>query len=592
MTPERASSLMQEAIILQQKGNHQEALEAYKEMLVHYPGHPDLLQNAGLANVFIGQLEVAESLFLRALQVRPNFDMARCSLVKVWVRLNRIQELREVSKDTNWITVIDEGACKAICSFFFRRDEYENLFPVLKRFLVVAPESVEAHHTMGQALYRLNYAEEAEEYFRASLKLTPQSPAIMIDLARCLFSIHSSSRRKGCEEERRELVGRAVTLAPNEASVLYELGLIHEEDGNFEKAREAFRKALSVSPDFLPVLTHLASTSRDQELDELMIKLEQQLTVGDTFPQQERCRAFQELGKCYDAKGLYDKAFQCFKSGNDLAGEDRTYNQQEHEAYIDNLMGTYGKDVMNDLWPRPERKDKPLFIVGMPRSGTTLLEEILARHPELVVAGEIPFFISQERLQKSFHTMTGTPAFEWEAETLAGAAAKLRDRYNSIVNEVDSGARYVTDKMPFNYEQLGVISYVYPDAKIIHCRRNRLDVALSCYIEAFSGDHTWSLDLEDINHYYVQYEKLMAHWKSVLGERIFELDYESLVDEPEEVMRSLAHFLGLEWSDNVLSNTQKQRSIRTPSNWQVRQPIYKTSKARWKNYKKHIAAIL
>ncbi|MBL4836780.1 MAG: sulfotransferase [Kordiimonadaceae bacterium] len=592
MTPEKASALMQDAIKLQQQGQHQQALDIYEEMRRHYPKHPDLLHNLALAYAFVGQPAVAERLFLRVLELAPKLTQARSNLVKLWTKMDRLQTLREIAHDEYWVLALDEASGAALGAYFFAREDYSDAIPALLKSIDIAPKRADLQHMLGRALYRSNYAEDAESHFRSALMLEPQDPRIMIELAQCLFSIYLRFKNKKCLIERRELVEKAILLAPDDVHIRHELGLIYEEDGDFEKAKDFFREVLSSAPDFLPSLTHLASVSRADAPEALLAELEGALEKESSFSYQERCRAYQALGKCYDVKRNYDKAFECFQSGNEIAAEIFSFNQSDHENYIQNLMDTYSSDAIEQFWPKATAPDKPIFIVGMPRSGTTLLEYMLSGHPEIEGAGEVPFFIGRERLGKSFHTTDGKPGFDWTEKSLSEASSDLRNRFDAILDEVDASVAHVVDKMPFNFTQLGAMAHVYPGAKIIHCKRNKLDVCLSCFSESFSDGHTWSLRLKDIAFYYAQYEKLMEHWKQVFGCQIYDLEYGNLVENPEATLQDIARFLDIDWSDELLSYAAKKRSIRTPSNWQVRQPIYKTSQERWRHYEQHLGPLL
>jgi tetratricopeptide (TPR) repeat protein len=588
MTPEQASSLMRRAIRLQEQGRSSEAVGLYDGIIEHYPNHPDALHNCGLARLAAGEFGAAERLLLRAIQLRPNFDRARANLVKLWTRMDRAQTLAEITADGVWIAALDLDACMALSEFFLRRREYERCIAPLERAVALDPCGVRARHLLGTALYRLNAAEEGERHLREALRLKPEDASIMIDLARCLFSVHLRSRRNEAWSEGRALIVRALAREPQNARIRHEMGMVLEEEGELDAAKATYAETLARAPEFLPALTSLAAISRASVSPDVLLQLENALSKPGDFPAPEISRAWQALGKCHDALGEPDRAFDCFENANRMAADGRTYDRKRRESYVANLIATYSGEAIARHWPARGKEGKPVFIVGMPRSGTTLLEHMLAGHPQIEGAGELPFFTSLERTRGALHQEDGRPSERWGERIGSEYRQALRAQFDAILAGVDARARYVIDKMPFNFAQLGMVTFVHPEAKILHCIRDGRDVGLSCFIESFHETHAWSLSLPDIGNYERQYERLMAHWAAVFGERIHPVSYEALIADPDAVLDGVLDFLGLERSGEMASYRGQERLIRTPSNWQVRQPIYGTSVGRWKRYESHL----
>jgi tetratricopeptide (TPR) repeat protein len=592
MTPEQAASLMQQAIRLQEQEQPRQALALYAGIIAQYPEHPDVLHNCSLARLAIGELGAAESLLLRAIRLRPKFDRARANLVKLWTRMDRSQTLAEVVSDGAWLGALDFEACMALGEFFQRRREFDRSIVPLQRAVAIDPAGARALHLLGTALYRVNAAEEGEPHLREALRLMPQSPPVMVDLARCLFAVHLRSKNERAWTEGRELIERATALEPTNVRIRHEWGRVLEEEGEFDRAEAAYREALSGSPRYLPALTSLAAIARAAATPDLLVGLEDALSNPADYPPSEVSRAWQALGKCHDAQGHTDKAFGCFEMANRAVSAGRGYDRAGRERYVDNLVATYSAMTVRRCWPAPAPSGRPVFIVGMPRSGTTLLEHMLAAHPQIRGAGELPFFTSLERTHGALHDEEGKPVESWSERLVPEYRRALRKRFDAILGAIDSRARYVTDKMPFNFSQLGMITWACPDARIIHCTRDRLDVGLSCFIESFHETHSWSLSLADIGHYYRQYERLMAHWTVLFQDRIHGVTYESLVADRDETIAGVLQFLGLDWDEAMTSYIGNRRPIRTPSNWQVRQPVYASSVGRWKRYQEHLGPLL
>jgi hypothetical protein len=224
--------------------------------------------------------------------------------------------------------------------------------------------------------------------------------------------------------------------------------------------------------------------------------------------------------------------------------------------------------------------------VGLPRSGTTLTEQILASHPHVFGAGElqdIPNIVQSlgRRYPRAFMRL--------DERNLSA----LRRLYTTTIDSIaPAGIRYVTDKLPMNFIHLGLIAMLFPEARVIHCRRNPLDVGLSCFIEQFEMQNDFSTDLMNFGRYYLQYRKLMRHWHGALPLPCYELEYEHLVQDQETETRKLIAFCGLEWNDACLRFTETTRTVKTPSRWQVRQPVYRSSVGRWMNYRKHMTPLI
>ena len=234
--------------------------------------------------------------------------------------------------------------------------------------------------------------------------------------------------------------------------------------------------------------------------------------------------------------------------------------------------------------------DRPVFIVGMPRSGTTLVEQIISSHPRAAGAGElpdIPWLI--QRLPAELGSGAGYPGCveALDRESVQRLAGSYLDRLGLVSATTDR----VTDKLPMNYMHLGLIAVLFPNAVIVHCKRDPMDTCLSCYFQNFSRDLGFCFDLEDLGFYYRHYETLMAFWAEVLPLCIHDVAYEDLVKNPEDVSRGLIEACGLEWDPRCLSPHKNRRPVKTASSWQVRQPLYKTSVARWKRYEKHLGPL-
>jgi hypothetical protein len=267
------------------------------------------------------------------------------------------------------------------------------------------------------------------------------------------------------------------------------------------------------------------------------------------------------------------------------------YNSIEHTACIDKLIRTCD---WNFFIKSPKSKctaERPVFIVGMPRSGTTLTEQILASHPDVYGAGEIMVMPSIIKNLSSYIRNSG-PYPDSLTKLNSQILDELAADYLKETSKLNQKAIRFTDKTLVNYLYLGLISLMFPNAHIIHCMRDPRDTCMSIYFQNFDESHYYATSLENLGHYYTEYKKLMAHWKSMLNVKYMEVQYEDLVSNQERVSRDLIDFIGLEWDDRVLRFYDSKRSVVTASYDQVRQKIYTKSTQRWKNYEQHIGPLI
>ncbi|QFY88394.1 sulfotransferase [Magnetovirga frankeli] len=291
------------------------------------------------------------------------------------------------------------------------------------------------------------------------------------------------------------------------------------------------------------------------------------------------------MGKFCDDTKDYAAAFAYYRQANELKKQiNRAYDRQTQVARVNILIDSHAPEVVRQAWAGSSDSQQPLFILGMPRSGTSLLEQILASHPQTFGAGELKFWgDAVKRFAQESHTAQYGEAML--RETAAACLANL-DKHSA-------DALRVVDKMPRNFHYLGFIHACFPQARILHATRNPIDTCLSIYFQDFKQSHDYANDLDDLVHYYREYRRLMDHWRSVLpADVLLEVPYESVIADQEGWSRRVIDFIGLDWDESCLNFHQTQRRVGTSSNWQVRQPIYQTSKERWRHYAEWIEPLL
>lgn len=443
------------------------------------------------------------------------------------------------------------------------------------------PTDPNIQNNMGNALYFQRRYDEALEHFEFAIALKP-------DFIEAIFNIGRTIRNQGDLVEARHYYDRVLELNPRHALALAGIARTWEDEGAMDKAEEGYIKTMTEFPEMSAGYRGLSHVRKwkggEPEIDAMKARFEQ-----ENARPKERVGMAYALGKIHDDMKDFDKAFEYYKFANDNSGI-----EHDHSAVVkqyDDIMRVFTKEFLDENFGHGHPSQQPILIVGMPRSGTSLTEQIFAGHHMVHGAGELEYMARTMRraFQISNNQMTGPEAYKGLSKE---AWRILGYHYLKLVERKAPDSERVTDKMPHNYEQLGLISLALPKAKIIHIKRQAPDTCLSCFMHDFNEFHSYNRDLRNAGLYYRQYERLMAHWEEVLPIDIFQLSYEDLVMDQEATIRKMLDFCELEWDDNCLNFHKLKRKVVTPSNTQVRQPMYTKSKDRWRNYEKNLGPLL
>ncbi len=381
--------------------------------------------------------------------------------------------------------------------------------------------------------------------------------------------------------------GKALELQPDDVTTHNNIGIEYKNTGEFDRALEHLEKALTGDRTQVQGCLNISAAKRFQSHDDPLIALIRAKANQPLLSNADRALPEFALGKIYNDLKDYDRAFKHFSRANRLKKSSTYFDHGKRRGITDRLITVFSPRFFEAGRTFGDPSDRPVFIVGMPRSGTTLVEQILASH-ELVFGGDELTWIGDIAMALGRSHSVSEPFPESARHLTDKSSAQLAERYLRQLDSLSTHARYVTDKLPGNFLYLGVIASLFPNAKIIHCRRNPMDVCLSIYFQWFTDGHEYAYDLSDIALQFHEYRRLMTHWHEVLPIEILAIDYESVVDEQEETSRKLIEFVGLPWQEQMLNFEKAARSVQTASNWQVRQPIYTTAKRRWKHYERHL----
>lgn len=486
---------------------------------------------------------------------------------------------------------------------------------LFRRAIVQQPQNAEFHNNLGLALAKQrDFAAAFAEYSRA-LELRPDYPKALKNLAPVLIE-------GGAPEDAVKVLERALELEPGYVDAMIGLGMVHnllnrpelaaerfqsalrlrpndpkaqnglgnalQYLGKFDGAITAYRSAIRLKPDFGSAFLQLTSLDSKENLAALISDLEGLLSKKELDPAQEPELCF-ALGKAYDSTEDYDRAFTYFARGCSLKRATYIYDVANFEDLTDRIIRIFDADFLAKHSKNGCPSDVPVFVIGMPRSGTSMVEQILASHSNVFGAGE---FNSLSRIARLQDQPSG-PEFPETIEALDNAElTSLGEAYSNILLEYGAGTAYVIDKTPMNFLYTGFVGLILPNAKIIHCRRNPIDTCLSCHNLLFGMGQEFSYDLKELGRFYVAYQRLMDHFHAVLPDRILDVRYEDVIAYQESETRRMLEFLSLPWEDACLSFHKTNRSVQTASAGQVKKPLYKTSIARWKRYEKHLAPLV
>jgi hypothetical protein len=318
------------------------------------------------------------------------------------------------------------------------------------------------------------------------------------------------------------------------------------------------------------------------------VSVAQRLLEAAELLDRDRVQLHLALARHYDRRRQYVRAFEHLQIGNATRFKNHPFDSIAHSRAVDRLIAACGSEAVAP-YPSPSAHSKrPIFIVGMPRSGTTLVEQIFAAHSQVAAGGELPTIMNIAAQIGGASDAYPEAMRELDGDSLS----RFARQYLEKLEAVSAGGARVTDKMPFNFMHLGLIAALFPDAAIIHCRRSAADTCLSCYFTSFNEELQFASELSALGRYWLDYERLMHHWHRVLPVKILDVDYERLVTDTEATVRQMLDFCELAWEPACMHFFNIDRGVRTPSRWQVRQPIYPQSVGRWRHYERQLRPLL
>lgn len=524
-----------------------EALGCYDRLLALNPRAADAHANRGVVLQALGRRAEALAALDRATALGPGLAEAWSQRGGVLTELKRLPEAAASLERALDLDPAKAESWNLMGNLRIAEQQPEEALASYDRAIALRPAHAQAHANRGVVLMELGRPVEAAASFEAALALKPGSNEARVGLARLAL-----------------------------------------EEGRFADAEARFTEVLRSDPRHVECLSGLAELRKFEAGDPLFARLEERLAADD-LDDERRALLHHALGKISDDAGRHDDAMWAFARSKALTPA--RFDAGQHHAAYAAMKALFTPSFFQERRGFCLADERPVFVIGMPRSGTTLTEQILASHARVEGLGEL------QDLPRLSRTLGGGLG---QAERFAQAVAamtaadsrRLAERYCAAYRGCDPAAVRLVDKRPHNYELLGLIALLFPQARIVHCRRNAVDNCLSMYMQHFTAGHGYNHDLATLGHYYRAYESLMAHWTAVLPLPIHDCVYEETVSDVEASARSLVSFIGLDWDANCLRYHEQGRSVRTPSLWQVRQPVYRSSVERWRRYEAHLGPLL
>jgi tetratricopeptide (TPR) repeat protein len=454
----------------------------------------------------------------------------------------------------------------AALSHLGRYEEAEQLF---RGSIAIKPHNADAHGNLGNILRQNSDFVGAELSLRRALKLRPNFSEARINLGLTLTFLGRLRDARAC-------FAKVLKKDARNVQALHGMGQLDAFEGRFEEADANFKRVVELDPKMPAAWASLAGTRKMTNADGEWFRSAEAIAASAKHPLEEANLRF-AMGKYCDDVNDFARAFENFRRGNELMKTAaQKYDRKGRSNLIEGMIRGYTREAISNLGAAGSTSTKPVFVVGMPRSGTSLAEQIIASHPAAYGAGELHFW-----------EMKPTPSILSETARLEVAKDYLR-----LLEGRSASASRVIDKAPVNSDFLGPIYSVFPKARVIYMQRDPIDTCLSCYFQQFLLGINFASDLSDLAHYYREHRRIMAHWREVLPSGfILEVPYAELVSDQEMWSRKMLDFIGLEWDPRVLEFQTTKRQVVTASAWQVRQKIYRSSVARWRNYEKFIGPL-
>jgi tetratricopeptide (TPR) repeat protein len=553
-----------------------DAVRCYRLALELNPDDAEIHCNLGNAQRQLGLLDEAVASSRQAIAMESTLSVAHNNLGLVLAGLGQHVEAvasyrQALQHNPGYVEALNNLG--AVLPDLGERREAVTL---LTRAIALDPKRAETYVNLGNLLFESRRVEDAEANYRRALLIEPHNGLAHADLGAAL-------RMQGRITEAESSCRTALSSDPNSVAALWLLGELSADRGQFSEATQYFQRVIAIDPAYAFAYYSIAMNRKMTREDTPWLQGVEAL-LAKPLPLRHEISLRYGLGKYFDDLKHYDKAFGSYQKANELTKRyGNQYDRAEMSERVDRVISGFDAASIRRYQSLGNPSERPVLIVGMPRSGTSLTEQILASHPDAFGAGELRFW------------QTAFSAYEAaELKGLRGAdlLPDMARGYLDRLTKVSGDAQRVVDKMPQNFMNVGLIYAAFPKARIIHVQRHPIDTCLSIYFQYFSHLHPYANDLDNLAHFYGEYVRLMDHWRTALpASSLLEIPYEGLIEDQEHWSRRMVDFIGLPWDPKCLDFHQTERVVITLSKWQVRQKIHAASAGRWRNYEEFVGPL-
>jgi tetratricopeptide (TPR) repeat protein len=557
-------------------GQYADAVGCYQLALGHKPRDAQILCNLSNALRQLGRLDEAAATSRRAIALDPGLSIAHNNLGLALAALGRRAEAVASYRQALQLTPAYVEALNNLGNVLRDLGERRSAVPLYAQAIELDPGRAESHCNLGNVLFELRQIDEAVASYRQALALQPDYAPAHLSLA---FALRQQRRPADAEVS----CQAALATNPNYVEALSFLGELRADRGQFGEAEKLFQRAIEINPDFSFAFTSIA-THRKMTSDDSSWLQGAEALAAKQLPLGHEISLRYALGKYFDDLGQYDNAFSNYRQANELTKRyGSSYERAKLTQRVDRIISTFDAASLRQGHSGASASDLPVFIIGMPRSGTSLTEQILASHPAVFGGGEVTFWNAAYDHYRDAELEGGAGA-----DLIPGMASDYLEHLASL----SGGTPRVIDKMPANFMYAGLIHAAFPQARIIHMLRHPFDTCLSIYFQNFFNIGPYANDLDDLAHYYSEYLRITRHWRAVLpATTLLEVPYEALIEDQQAWTRRMLDFIGLRWDPRCLEFHRTDRVVITASKWQVRQRLTSASAGRWRHYEKYVAPL-
>ncbi len=586
IAPNNAAVHQNLGLALQRLGRWKQALPHHEAALRLKPEMAEAHASLGNAHRLLGHLAQAAAHYRKALQIRSDFADVHNDLAGV---LHQLRQNEEAVKHYQQAITVKPAYAEAhynLGNVLHDLGRHGDAVLHYEQALRIRPSFAEAHNNLGNALQKLGRHHAAIKRYEAAIMCKPGYAEAHRNLGNALLALNRHHDAIAAFE-------KALAIDPSKAAVHHDIATAHLLAGDVEGAYQAYQNALALAPRNIGLHLNLASLKPFVADDPRLPALQRLSDEAASLPENDQIALHFALGKAFSDLKMHERSFRHLLEGNRLKRGQIDYDEAATLSAFSRVREVFTPALMRQKQGAGDPSSTPVFIVGMPRSGTSLLEQILASHSRVFGAGELDAF---SEAAEQVLASSADPSLQYPANMPTASAADLRrigERYLEHVRAMAGDASRIVDKMPANFGYVGLIHLALPNARIIHARRDPIDTCLSCFGLLFGEDQPHTYDLAELGRYYSAYARLMRHWEKLLPAGIMlEMRYEDVVDDTEAQARRLIAHCGLEWEEQCLAFHSNPRPVRTASVTQVRRPIYRDSVGRWLPHKERLGPLL